>query len=72
MYVLQNPVNVVYEVPTSERIEDCRTLDTMILRKIQVVANLFDYFGLTQYVTVGLIVFQTVDVCFHFHNRKPP
>ncbi len=72
MHVLQNPVNVINEVPSSEGIEDGRTLDTAILRKIQIIANLPDNFSLTKNVMVVLVVLQAVDIRSYFHNRKPP
>jgi len=64
-----NPVNVINKVPASEGIEDGRTLDTTILRKIQVVANLLDYFSLTQYMAVVCVIFKTIYKRFNFHNR---
>ncbi len=68
-HVLHNPVNVVNKVPASEGIEDSRTLDTAILRKVQIVANLLDNFSLIQNMVVVRVVFQTVDIRFYFHNR---
>lgn len=69
--LLLDAVHIIDKELTGKGIEDRRTANTVVLGQVQVVANAPGDLSFTQHMVVMLMVFQTVDICFHFHGLPP-
>lgn len=67
-----NPIHIIDIISPGEEIEDRRTPNAVDLGQIQVIANAPDNLGLAQYMTVMLLVLQTVDIRLDFHGQILP